>query len=347
MNTTTLDATRQAQTGLVTVNEEELRTHLDQIVTGAVEEALNPLLDAEADALCQAQRYERTAPRQATRAGHYTRKLQTRAGEVTLKVPKLRQLTFETAIIDRYRRREASVEEARIEMYLAGVSVRQVEDITEALWGTQVSASTVSDLSQKLSLRLDAWLARPLPRTYAYVYLDGLWLKKSWGGEVQTVAVLVAVGVNADGYREILGVADGMKEDMASWRAFLRGMKARGWQGVRLVISDCCLGLVEALGEVLPEAAWQRCVMHCYRNVLAQVPRGKSREVAAMLKAIHAQEDRAAALQKAEAVADKLRGGSWSRRRRCGRPASPIRWRTTPFPVSTGGARGRTIRWSA
>ncbi|OPZ84277.1 MAG: Transposase, Mutator family [bacterium ADurb.Bin429] len=307
MNTTTTDATRQAQTGLVTVNEEELRTHLDQIVTGAVEATLNPLLDAEADALCQARRYERTATRQDTRAGHYTRKLQTRAGAVTLKVPKLRQLTFETAIIERYQRREASVEEALIEMYLAGVSVRRVEDITEALWGTKVSASTVSDLNQKLYLRLDEWLARPLTGEYAYVYLDGLWLKKSWGGEVQTVAVLVAVGVSADGYREILGVAEGMKEDTESWRAFLRGMKARGLQGIRLVVSDCCLGLVEALGEVFPQAAWQRCVVHFYRNVLGQVPRGKSREVATMLKAIHAQEDRAAALQKAEAVAMKLR----------------------------------------
>lgn len=308
MNTTTIDHTRQAQAGLVTVNEGELRAHLDQIVTGAVEETLNQLLDAEADALCQARRYERTSTRQDTRAGHYTRKLQTRAGEVTLKVPKLRQLTFETAIIERYQRREASVEEALIEMYLAGVSVRRVEDITEALWGTKVSASTVSDLNQKLYLRLDEWLARPLAGKYAYVYLDGLWLKKSWGGEVQTVLVLVAVGVSADGYREILGVAEGMKEDTASWRAFLRGMKARGLQGIRLVVSDCCLGLVEALGEVFPQAAWQRCVVHFYRNVLGQVPRGKSREVATMLKAIHAQEDRAAALQKAEDVASKLRG---------------------------------------
>lgn len=308
MNTTTIDHTRQAQAGLVTVNEGELRAHLDQIVTGAVEETLNQLLDAEAEALCQARRYERTATRQDTRAGHYTRKLQTRAGEVTLKVPKLRQLTFETAIIERYQRREASVEEALIEMYLAGVSVRRVEDITEALWGTKVSASTVSDLNQKLYLRLEEWLARPLMGDYAYVYLDGLWLKKSWGGEVQTVSVLVAVGVSADGYREILGVAEGMKEDTASWRAFLRGMKARGLQGIRLVVSDCCLGLVEALGEVFPEAAWQRCVVHFYRNVLGQVPRSKSRAVATMLKAIHAQEDRAAAVQKAEDVASKLRG---------------------------------------
>lgn len=173
-NTTTIDTTRQTPSGFVTVNEGDLRAHLDQIVAGAVEETLNQLLDAEAAALCQARRYERTAARQDTRAGHYARKLQTRAGEVTLQVPKLRQLTFETAIIERYQRREASVEEALIEMYLAGVSVRRVEDITEALWGTKVSASTVSELNQKLYLRLEDWLARPLTGAFAYVYLDGL-----------------------------------------------------------------------------------------------------------------------------------------------------------------------------
>src|SRR5437763_9348073 len=116
--------------------------------SGEVEETLNALLDAEADRLCNAQRYERSAARRDTRAGHYERGLQTKAGEVRLRVPKLRQQTFETAIIERYRRRESSVEEALIEMYLAGVSVRRVEDITEALWGTRVSPSTVSDLNK-------------------------------------------------------------------------------------------------------------------------------------------------------------------------------------------------------
>jgi putative transposase len=130
-----------------------------------------------------------------------------KAGEVTLTVPKLRNLLFETAIIERYRRRESSVEEALIEMYLAGVSVRQVEDITRALWGTRVSASTVSDLNQKIYGKIDEWRERPLVGEFPYVFLDGLWLKRSWGGEVKNVSVLVAICVAQSGFREILAVS--------------------------------------------------------------------------------------------------------------------------------------------
>ena len=120
------------------------------------------MLDAEADRLCRAERYERTEARKDTRAGSYQRQLQTKAGEVTLKVPKLRNLPFETAIIERYRRRESSVEEALVEMYLAGVSVRRVEDITEALWGTRVSPSTVSERNQKIYAQMESWRNRPI-----------------------------------------------------------------------------------------------------------------------------------------------------------------------------------------
>jgi putative transposase len=241
-----------------------------------------------------------------TRAGHYTRKLSTQAGEVDLRVPRLRKLPFETQIIERYRRRESSVEEALVEMYLAGVSVRRVEDITEALWGTRVSPSTVSELNQKIYQQIETWRKRPIEGEHAYVYSDGIWLKRSWGGEVKNIAVLVAVGVGADGYREILGVAEGMKEDAESWREFLRYLKQRGLRDVKLVISDKCLGLLAALGEFYPEAAWQRCAVHFYRNVFTVVPKTKVKEVAAMLKAIHAQEDRQAARAKAEAVVEKL-----------------------------------------
>jgi transposase-like protein len=187
-------------------------------------------------------------------------------------------------------------------MYLAGVSVRRVEDITEALWGTRVSPSTVSELNQKIYGQIDAWRNRPIEGEHAYVYLDGIWLKRSWGGEVKTVAVLVAVGVGADGYREILGVAEGMKEDTESWRGFLRYLKQRGLRGVKLIISDKCLGLVEALGDFYPEAAWQRCAVHFYRNVFKVVPKGKAKEVAAILMAIHAQEDRQAVVEKLEGM---------------------------------------------
>jgi putative transposase len=292
---------------IIRIEEEHLSRHLNDVVRGTVEETLNALLDAEADQLCQARRYERTEARKDTRAGHYARKLHTTAGEVELKVPKLRTLPFETAIIERYRRRESSVEEALIEMYLAGISVRRVEDITQALWGTRVSPSTVSNLNQKVYVRIEKWLNAPIEGKHPYVYLDGVWLKRSWGGEVKNVSVLVAVGVDENGYRQILGVKEGAKEDRESWTGFLRYLKDRGLLGIELFVSDKCLGLVESLAEFYPEAKWQRCVVHFYRNVFTAVPKGKVKDVAAMLKAIHAQEDREACEEKIGAVVEKLK----------------------------------------
>ncbi len=139
------------------------------------------------------------------------------------------------------------------------------------------------------------------------LHIDGLWLKRSWGGEVKNVSVLVAIGVAQSGYREILAVSEGAKEDKASWTEFLRELKERGLKGVELIVSDKCLGLVENLAEFYPEAKWQRCVVHFYRNVWTAVPTGKVKEVAAMLKAIHAQEDAAAAREKTRQVVAKLR----------------------------------------
>ena len=166
---------------VIRIDESEIRGHLDEMVRGTVEETLNALLDAEADDLCGAQRYQRLPERVDTRAGHYDRKLQTKAGKVTVKMPKLRRQTFETAIIERYRRREVSVEEAIVQMYLAGVSVRRVEDITEALWGTRVSSGTVSKLNQKVYKHIERWRTAPLEGSFPYVYLDGIVLKRSWG----------------------------------------------------------------------------------------------------------------------------------------------------------------------
>ena len=139
------------------------------------------------------------------------------------------------------------------------------------------------------------------------MFVDGVYLKRSWGGEVQNVSVLVAVGVNQDGCREILGVAEGSREDKESWSNFLRYLKDRGLKGVRLIISDKCLGLYEIIGDFFPEAKWQRCVVHWYRNVFNLCPWKHVREVAAMLKAIHAQEDKEAARAKAGLVVEKLR----------------------------------------
>lgn len=292
---------------VVQIDERRIQDHLGELVRGTVEETLNGMLEAEADALCGAQRYERSPQRTDYRAGSYERKLHTKAGEVTLNMPKLRRQPFETAIIERYRRRETSIEEALIEMYLAGVSVRRVEDITEALWGTRVSSGTVSKLNQKVYKHIEAWRNRPIEGEYPYVYLDGVVLKRSWAGEMRNVSVLVAVGVGADGYRRILGVAEGHKEDKSGWSGFLRHLKERGLRGVKLIISDACLGLKEAVGDYYPEAKWQRCTVHFYRNVFSHVPNAKVKQTARMLKAIHAQESLESAQTKAAAVVASLR----------------------------------------
>jgi len=147
---------------IITLNEQTLKNQLGELVRTSVEETLNKMLDAEADQLTNAARYERNAERKDTRAGHYQRKLTTKAGEVTLNVPKLRHLPFETAIIERYKRRESSIEEALIEMYLAGVSVRRIEDITEVLWGSKVSAGTISEMNKKVYGHIEEWRNRQL-----------------------------------------------------------------------------------------------------------------------------------------------------------------------------------------
>ena len=293
--------------GAIKINEKEIGDHLNQLVRQSVEDTLNSLLDAEADAICNAGRYQRSPDRLDTRAGSYKRKLLTSTGEVELTVPRLRSLPFETQIIKRYQTKQSSVEEALIEMYLAGVSVRRVEDITEALWGTKVSSSTVSDLNQKIYDKIESWRMQPIQEEHPYVFVDGVYLKRSWGGEVQNISVLVAIGVNSEGYREILGVAEGSREDKESWSNFFRYLKERGLNGVKLVISDKASGLVEVLGDFFPEAKWQRCVVHWYRNAFVKCPYKHAKSVAAMLKAIHAQEDKEAARQKAILVAEKLR----------------------------------------
>ena len=161
------------------VDEGKLKGHVNEVVRSSVDATLNGLLEAEADSICRAQRYERSPDRVDRRAGHSERKVETQAGEVMLRVAKLRSLPFETAIIERYLRRESSVEEVLVEMYLAGVSVRRVEDITEALWGTRVSSGTISRLNQKIDRHIEAWRNREIVGEFPYLYLDGVILKRS------------------------------------------------------------------------------------------------------------------------------------------------------------------------
>ena len=240
---------------IVQLNEEIIKGQLKELVRGSVEETLNELLEKETESLTQAARYERSEARQGYRSGHYDRNLTTTSGDVTLHVPRLKGVSFETAIIERYRRRESSVEEALIEMYLAGVSVRRVEDITEALWGSKVSPATISELNKKAYVHIEDWRNRPLQGgRYPYVYVDGIYLRRNWGGEYENVAVLVAIAVNEDGFREVLGAAEEMKEDKASWVSFFQWLRGRGLDGVKLIVGDKCMGMLEAVGEVFPAA---------------------------------------------------------------------------------------------
>ena len=293
---------------IVSVDEETLKGDLRELVRKTVQDTINALLEQEAEEMVGAERYERTAGREAYRSGHYKRKLTTTSGQIELDVPKLRGATFQTAVIERYRRRETSVEEAIIEMDLAGVSTRRIEDVSEILWGAGVSAGTVSNLNEKAYKSVEEWRSRPLSGEYPYVFIDGIYLKRSWGGSYENVSILVAIGVNGDGRREIIGCAEGFTESKDSWREFLLWLKGRGLSGVRMVTGDKCQGMVGALEEVFPQASYQRCTVHFYRNVFSKVPKQKRALVARMLKAIHAQESREAAMAKADEVAASLEG---------------------------------------
>lgn len=291
---------------ILQVDQAMLETTLDRMVRKSVEETLNAMLDAEADEITGAARYERSGERKAYRAGHYERDLTVKAGKMSLKVPKLKGAVFESAVIERYRRREESVEEALIDMYLAGVSTRQVDDVSQLLWGDRMPSQTLSDKLKKVYADIDEWRGRPLEQDYPYLFMDGVWHKRCWGGSVENVSILVAVGVGMDGRREVLSVAEGMKEDSESWREFIKGMLTRGLKGVRLVTGDRCAGLVAAVNELLPGARYQRCMVHFERNILAKV-NPKNRDWAAdALKAIFSMESRDKALEKAESVAKDM-----------------------------------------
>ena len=267
------------------------------------------MLEAEAEKLTQAARYERNDQRQGYHSDHYNRNLphhfrkfhsqdaQTQGG-----------ISFEAAIIERYRRRGSNVETAFIEIYPAGVPVRRVEDITEALWGSKVSASTISELNKKAYVHIEDRRNRLLQGVrYPYVYVDGIYLHHNWGGEFENKVIGATIAVNEDGYREVLGAAEGMNEDKSSLVSFFLWLPSRGLDGVELIVCDKCLSMLEAIGEVFPEAKYQRCTFYLYRNVFSATPCSKVNLVVKMLKAIHPQESKKDAHKKTKAVVEELR----------------------------------------
>ena len=249
---------------IIQIDQNLLETRLDRLITEKMTQILNAMLDAEADEITGAARYERSVGRKAYRAGHYERKLTAKAGRLELKVPKLKGALFESAVIERYRRREQSVEESLIDMYLAGVSTRQVDDISQLLWGDRMPSQTLSDKLKRIYGEIDQWRTRPLESEYPYVFVDGVWHKRSWGGHVENAGVLAAIGVDRDGRREVIGVAEGMREDMDSWEQFVRSMIERALKGVRLVVGDRRAGFVSAGSSMSPKVKYQSvvCALH-------------------------------------------------------------------------------------
>jgi len=282
------------------IDEKSLKEFLDTKVKEAVKEVIEAVLEAEAEELAQARPYERTTDRKDRRNGKRKRQLTTRVGKIELEVPRLRMIPFQSQIIDRYRRMESSLEEALIEMYLQGVSTRRVTDITEQLCDASISGSSMSRLNNKVYDKIDAWRSRQLEDNYDYLYVDGMSLKARVGDHVETLWLLVVVGVNQLGYREVLGVEAGVVEDEMSWLRLFRQLRRRGVKNLRLVVSDAHEGIRRALRQAYPKAQWQRCYFHFMRNVLTKVPRRHQHKVAAAMRAVYAQEDVEEAVKKAD-----------------------------------------------
>lgn len=263
------------------------------VVRRGVEFMLQALIDAEATARIGAERFERTPSRTTQRNGTRDRLLSTKAGDVELKIPKLRWGTFFPSILERRRRIDRALFAVVMEAYVHGVSTRKVDDLVTALGlESGISKSEVSRICGELDVELSAFRNRSLGHIeFPYVFLDATYLKGRVDHQVVSRAVVVATGVSMDGHREVLGCAVGDSEDGAFWTAFLRSLRARGLGGVRLVISDQHLSLKAGVEAVMVGSAWQRCRVHFMRNVLARVKRGSTHMVIAAIQTIFAQPD--------------------------------------------------------
>jgi transposase-like protein len=260
---------------------------MDDRIREGVKALLEQMLEEEMSEHLGAGHRERTSQRRGERNGHYPRDLVTPVGKIEqLRVPRDREGEFLTDVFQRYQRMTGSVEEAVLEMYLQGVSTRKVAAVTEALSRVRVGKDTVSRIAERLKDELAAWRSRRLSQAYPYLYLDGIYLKVNWGGYVGEVALLAAIGVNDDGYREVLAIESAGGERTEAYRNLLKGLLERGLHGVQLVISDDHDSIKAAVAAELTGVAWQRCVVHFMRNILAHVPSRDMAEAASDLKAI-------------------------------------------------------------
>ena len=277
-------------------------------VRQAAETVYQALIEAELTETIGAALHERTEHRTNLRNGHRTRTLSTTAGDLELRIPKLRTGSFFPSLLERRRRVDQALFAVVMEAYLHGVSTRKVDDLVKALGAdTGISKSEVSRICADLDQEVGAFRDRSLAdQAFPYVFLDATYCKARVNHRVVSQAVVIATGVRADGWREVLGFAVGDSEDGAFWTAFLRSLKARGLGGVQLVISDAHTGLKQAISAVLLGAAWQRCRVHFLRNVLAQVPKGSAEMVAAAIRTIFAQPDAAHVREQLRVIAGML-----------------------------------------
>ena len=280
----------------------------EDVMREAMTFVLQELIELEAAQTIGAARYERSDGRTTHRNGSRSRLLSTKAGDVELRIPKLRSGSFFPALLEPRRRIDRALWAVIMEAYVHGVSTRKVDDLVTAL-GIEagISKSEVSRICTELDAVVASFRDRPLGHTrFPYVFLDATYVKAHDGASVVSKAIVIATGVTASGDREVLGLAVGDSEDGAFWTAFLRSLRARGLSGVCLVISDAHEGLKGAIGAVLLGAAWQRCRVHFLRNVLARIPKGSAEMVLAAIRTIFAQPDAAAVRDQLDEIAERL-----------------------------------------
>ena len=260
----------------VAVEPEEIKAVLVEqrdFLQPVVQEAVQAILEMEMEECLQAGKHERTEERQGYRSGYYRRKLITRVGTMVLRVPQDRSGRFSTEVFEQYQRSEKALVAALAQMYVQGVSTRKVAAVTQELCGHEFSASSISAITGRLEQQLAQFSQRPLEVEYPYVIVDARYERVREGGVIVNRAILVALGIDWEGRRQVLAVEYAQRESQSSWRDFLLGLKKRGLTGVRLVVSDHHPGLKAAIKEVMPEAWWQRCYVHFLRNALDYLPR--------------------------------------------------------------------------
>jgi putative transposase len=268
--------TRKQDSAKGRITAEELRQMLAEdgdLLKTIIEQTVQQVLQAEMEEALQAGKSERTDSRLGYRSGYYSRTLVTRVGKIELRVPQDRQGHFRTEVFERYQRSEKALVAAMLEMYVQGVSTRKVKTITEELCGHEFSSATVSRIVKTLDEELEKFARRPLEEPYPYLILDARYERVREDGAVRSQAVLVAIGINWEGRRNVLAVELAHRESASSWRELLASLRQRSLQGVEFVVSDNHAGLRRAIQEVLPEAVWQRCYVHFLRNALDYLPR--------------------------------------------------------------------------